>query len=416
MPCSNLRFFVHESACFGESNQVNYLGAKGELISMQNSHLEFSKGKEISMSSVKAPVLSDYMNYRQFLADFYRFKRQSSKGSLRAYNYAVFSAAANIKSPNYLKMIIEGKRNLSEDMIGKFGKALGFMKDQTEEFRLLVHFTQATDPADRNMYLKKLSEHRVAGKLKSGEIDRKTWEKVPNWVTWIIYAMVDQEGVSYDTAALKTILRGKASEDEIEQALQTLLSSGELRRDEKTGELRKGRSLIESPEDVPVALVRKLQSQLMYLGLESLYQDQPTDREFGTLTMSLTKAEFEEIKFKLRQMRKSLHKDNSIARMKEKGERVYQLNIQLFPVTNAVEGLQPKAVIKPALEVNAEPVMVEAEAVVAPVAAEAAVAAVPATENAPAPAAAATVAAKENRSTNVSSLAATAASAADLFR
>ncbi|WP_374031467.1 hypothetical protein [Bdellovibrio bacteriovorus] len=77
---------------------------------MQNRQPEFSKGKEISMGSLVPPVLSDYMNYRQFLADFYLFKRKASKGSLRAYTYAVFSAAANIKSPNYLKMIIEGKK------------------------------------------------------------------------------------------------------------------------------------------------------------------------------------------------------------------------------------------------------------------------------------------------------------------
>ncbi|WII72635.1 TIGR02147 family protein [Bdellovibrio sp. 22V] len=377
---------------------------------MQNNHPEFSKGKEISMGSLVPPVLSDYMNYRQFLADFYQYKRKASKGSLRAYNYAVFSAAANIKSPNYLKMIIEGKRNLSDDMIGKFGKALGFMKEQTEEFRLLVNFTQATDPAERNMYLKKLSEHRVAGKLKSGEIDRKTWEKVPNWVAWIIYAMIDQEGVSFDTASLKNLLRGKASEDEIDTALTTLINSGELRRDEVTGELKKNRSLIESPEDIPVALVRKLQSQLMYLGLESLYQDQPTDREFGTLTMSLTKAEFEEIKFKLRQMRKGLHKDNSIARMKGKGERVYQLNIQLFPVTNAVENLAKETVIKPSLDVAPETAIVETPVEAAPAAPATVVAETPAMNAKPQD-----PNAKDPRS-NVSSLAATAASAADLFR
>ena len=84
-----------------------------------------------------------------------------------------------------------------------------------------------------------------------------------------------------------------------------------------------------------LALIRKLQMQLMYLGLESLYQDQASEREFGSLTMSLTEKEFEEIKFKLRQMRKALHKENSIARMTEKGDRVYQLNLQLFPVSNA---------------------------------------------------------------------------------
>nr|BFD61109.1 hypothetical protein CKG001_32160 [Bdellovibrio sp. CKG001] len=377
---------------------------------MQNHQPEFSKGKEISKGSLVPPVLSDYMNYRQFLGDFYLYKRKASKGSLRAYTYAVFSAAANIKSPNYLKMIIEGKRNLSDDMIGKFGKALGFMKEQTEEFRLLVQFTQAMDPAERNMYLKKLSEHRVAGKLKSGEIDRKTWEKVPNWVAWIIYAMIDQEGVSFDTATLKNLLRGKASEDEIDHALSTLISSGDLRRDEVTGELKKARSLTESPEEIPVALVRKLQSQLMYLGLESLYQDQPTEREFGTLTLSLTKTEFEEIKFKLRQMRKALHKDNSIARMKDKGERVYQLNIQLFPVTNAVESVVKAPVMKSSLDIVTEMPIVEAPAAV--VVEQAPVVPVAAAPVAPAP----VTKEQKNERSNVSSLAATAASAADLFR
>ena len=106
--------------------------------------------------------------------------------------------------------------------------------------------------------------------------------------------------------------------------------------------MKKARALIESAEDVPVALVRKLQAQLMYLGLESLYQDNATEREFGTLTLSLTKQEFDEVKFKLRQIRKQINKDNSIARMSSKGERVYQLNIQLFPVTNSSAHLAPK--------------------------------------------------------------------------
>ncbi|QDK47088.1 TIGR02147 family protein [Bdellovibrio sp. ZAP7] len=405
---------------------------------MQHNQPEFGKGKEISTTSLVPPVLSDYMNYREYLADYYQYKRKASKGSLRQYNYAVFSAAANIKSPNYLKMIIEGKRNLSEDMIGKFGKALGFNKEQTEEFRLLVNFTQATDPADRNIFLKKMSEHRVGVKLKTGEIDRKSFEKVPNWVAWIVYAMVDQEGVSFDTASLKALLRGKASEDEIENSLAALIASGELRRDEKTGEIKKARSLTESPEDIPVALVRKLQSQLMYLGLESIYQDQPTDREFGTLTMSLTKSEFEEIKFKLRQMRKGLNKDNSIARMKSKGERVYQLNIQLFPVTNAVNGVGVNThahshIVQSALDVHlAESVMeaaapsaeavAKAEAVLAQ-ASEAAVAATTAKVQAPpivapvVPAAAAPAKPDANKApSNVSSLASAAASAAELFR
>lgn len=371
---------------------------------MDKTALEFAKDNEISTSSETVPDLSDYMNYRHYLKDFYRFKRSQTKQDLRPYSYGTFSAAANIRSPNYLKMIIEGKRNLSLDMVGKFGKALGLTKVQTEEFKLLVQFTQSTDPGERNLFLKKLSEHRVTGQLKAGEIDRKAWEKVPNWVAWIIYAMIDQDGVRFDVKTLKELLRGKAGENEIEHALEILKSSGEVSEDPNTGEIKKARSLTDNADEVPVALVRKLQAQLMYLGLESLYQDAPTEREFGTLTLSLTQPEFEELKFKLRQMRKSMHKDNSIARMNSKGDRVYQLNIQLFPVSNAAPEILEKRKLQKAAGVGAT--------------------SAGASVFVKQPAAAATSVKPENSATgekpaakaDVSSLVASAASAADLFR
>jgi uncharacterized protein (TIGR02147 family) len=289
--------------------------------------------KSTMPSIIEAPVISHYMDFRKYLQDYYLYRRELTKNDLRPYNYAVFSASADIKSPNYLKMIIEGKRNLSEDMVGKFAKAMGFNKDQATEFRVLVNFGQATDPADRNFHLKELTGLRVENQLKSGEIDRKAWEKVPNWIAWILYAMIDQRGVAFQVEELRGLLRGKASANEIQEALQNLISAGQVIRDEETGALKKAHSLIDSPEDIPVSLVRKLQAQLMYLGLESLYQDSAAEREFGSLTLALTKEEFEQIKFQLRKMRKELNKDNSIKRMSSPGERVYQLNLQLFPVT-----------------------------------------------------------------------------------
>jgi uncharacterized protein (TIGR02147 family) len=284
---------------------------------------------------IQGPILSHYMDFRKYLLDFYEYKRALTKKDIRPYNFGVFSAAADIKSPNYLKMIIDGKRNLSEDMIGKFSKALGFNKELSSEFRVLVNFCQATDPAERNFFLKELTSLRVEIQLKNGEIDQKTWEKVPNWVAWILHAMLDQRGVQFKIDELKDLLRGKASINEIQEAMDILVRSGEMVPDETTGSFKKGRNLIDSPEDIPVALVRKLQSQLMYLGLESLYQDSATDREFGSLTLALTKEEFEQLKFQLRKMRKEINKDNSIRRLSEPGERVYQLNLQLFPVTNS---------------------------------------------------------------------------------
>lgn len=322
----------------GSSEQDNeQLGDKMEMQTNHEEQKPVSVLKTQLPGIISAPDLHEYMDFRQYLLDWYQYRREMTKKDLRPYSYAMFSAAANIKSPNYLKMIIEGQRNLSEEMILKFAKAMGLQKEQADEFRLLVLFGQATDPAERNFFLKELSEFRVLAKMRSGEIDKKAMEKVPGWIGWILYSMLDQEGVEFKADKLRELLRGKANVDEIHDALKALIQSGEVTQDDITGKLKKTRNLIDSPEEIPVALVRKLQSQLMYLGLESLYQDSPAEREFGSLTLSLTKPEFEELKFKLRQMRKQINKDNSIRRMSTLGERVYQLNLQLFPVTNRVK-------------------------------------------------------------------------------
>lgn len=284
------------------------------------------------------PRLTAFTDYRQFLREFYEFRRRQTRTSLRPYSYATFAAAADIKSPNYLKLIIDGQRNLSPEMARRFARAMNLSREESDEFVALVDFTQATDPLERNRYLKLLSEMRVRQQLRSGEINVETWEKVPSWVTWVLYALTDQKNVSFDVDELFAIMRGKARIEDIRRSLDKLIASGELARNLETGDVVKGRELMSGVEDVPVELVRKLQAELMYLGLESLFQDGPQDREIGTQTLALTEKEFEQLKFELRQFRKRWTKDVSVARVSEKGDRVFQLNIQLFPVTRKGRG------------------------------------------------------------------------------
>lgn len=284
---------------------------------------------------MEPPKLGAFTDYRQYLKEFYEHKRAITAGQLRPYSYATFAAAADIKSPNYLKLIIDGQRNISVDMAKKFARALSLNKEEVEEFIALVEFTQAVEPLERNRQLKALADLRVRQQLKSGEINADAWEKVPSWVTWVLYALADQKNVKFELDELFRMMDGKARLEDIRRSLEKLFASGELVKDPVTGEVTKGRQLMSGYENVPVALVRKLQAELIYLGLESLVRDQPQDREFGAQTLSLTEAEFEQLKFELRQFRKRWVKDVSVNRTAGKGDRVFQLNIQLFPVTTS---------------------------------------------------------------------------------
>lgn len=292
--------------------------------------------QELDRHLQQPPALSSYTDYRQFLRDFYLYKRACHRHDLRPYTYAMFSAAANIKSPNYLKLIIDGRRNLSEPMMGRFAKALQLNKEETEELRALVRYNQETEPIKRNQFLKALSDLRVRRQIQNGGIDTKTWDKIPNWIAWVLQAMVEQKGLQFDPVRLQNVFCSRVSTADIEAALSKLLESGELSRDPQTLQAKRERKLIESPENVPIEMVRKLQAELIYLGLESLFRDEAPEREFGALTLALTEEEFEQIRFELRQLRKRLNRDIAAKRESGPGERVYQLNIQFFPMTRDI--------------------------------------------------------------------------------
>jgi hypothetical protein len=76
--------------------------------------------------------------------------------------------AAGLGAPNYLKLVIDGKRNLSSDMAERFARACRLNADGTEYFRTLVAFNQASTDEEKNALharLSKLARFRSAQRL-----------------------------------------------------------------------------------------------------------------------------------------------------------------------------------------------------------------------------------------------------------
>ncbi len=80
-----------------------------------------------------------YDNYRAFLKDYYESKRLTAE----KISFRQFARLAGFNSPSFLKMVIDGQRNLSHESIGKVAVALRFNQEETEFFNHLVLFNQA---------------------------------------------------------------------------------------------------------------------------------------------------------------------------------------------------------------------------------------------------------------------------------
>ncbi len=279
----------------------------------------------------QSPTLSAYTDYRKYLSDFYDYKRKQTSHMLRPYSYTDFSAAADIKSPTYLKLIINGQRNLAIKTADKFSKALGHDKADKNEFEALINYNQAKDPLERNRCLKKLSDLRIQKKLNQGQLKSEEMERLPSWVYWALHSMTALENPSTNIDVLHEKLKQRATKKEIQQSLDLLIENNDIIVDGDT--FSKNTKAISGMNTIPKEVIKKIQAELIYLGMESLINDDPSEREFGAFTIAMTEKEFNEAKFEIRQFRKKLYSKMLQKREESKGEKIYQMNFQLFPLS-----------------------------------------------------------------------------------
>ncbi len=74
------------------------------------------------------------------------------KASTTGFSFRAFAASVGFGSPNYLKLIIDGERDLTVTNIHKIIPALNLSGLEVDCFETLVHFTQASTPAERRYY------------------------------------------------------------------------------------------------------------------------------------------------------------------------------------------------------------------------------------------------------------------------
>lgn len=89
-----------------------------------------------------------YTDYRTYLRDFYDFRKDGQHG----YSYRTFSKSAGFASPNILKLVVDGERNISPEAVQKFVKALGLKGQMADYFATLVRLNQAKTDVDKEHY------------------------------------------------------------------------------------------------------------------------------------------------------------------------------------------------------------------------------------------------------------------------
>ncbi len=273
---------------------------------------------------MKMPDLYKYLDYRHYLKDFYQAKKEQ-KGS--AFSFRSFARDANLSSPNFLKLVIEGKRNLGPQGIKGFIKALRLNKTEAKYFQALVEFKQAKNDAERTKWYRRLAASKRYREIK--EIERDHFEYYSNWYNVAIRELVLLDDFKEDPNWIAKQLKPKITFSQAKEAVALLLRLGFLKRND-SGYLVQSEQNISTAREVSSLAVANFHRQMIEKARRSVELTRPKQRDISSLTVALSKEQFQEAKRRIQEFRRELN-----VLLSEEGgtDAVYQINFQIYNLT-----------------------------------------------------------------------------------
>lgn len=266
----------------------------------------------------------EYTDYREFLRDRYKsLKRENA----RAFSFRLFSKRCGFNSPNFLKLVMDGKRNLSEDSAERFARGFKFSRDEMNFFKSLVRFNQATVQEDKEKLAKQLFR---SGRFKKARpISAAQFDYYNKWYFVPIREMVSSKSFKEDPKWIANKLKPQIEPSEAEHAIKSLLQLGLLKRD-SLGKLVQADAVLDTGDEVTAASVATFHREMLRKASESIDLFDRTEREISCVTIAISKENSVRIKNLIQNFRKQILQ---IADEQQDAEKICQIGLQLFPLS-----------------------------------------------------------------------------------
>jgi uncharacterized protein (TIGR02147 family) len=269
------------------------------------------------------PDVFSYTSYARFMRDFYAEKKKANP----KYSYGMLSQRVGLKSRSNLIEIANGKVPLSRLRVFQVARAMDLGGKECEYFVSLVHFNNANSLKEKEFHLAKMGE--LAGISAGRILGEAQYAYFSEWYHPAIRELACMPAFQGDFAALGRSLRPPISAKEARESVDLLIRLGLLR---KTAQSRFAQAdgAVQTADELTSYLILRYQKEGIRLAESALESVVPEDRDFSTLTAGVSRDCFLAIKKEIQAFRRHLSK--LIDKDKEP-DRVYQVNLQLFPLS-----------------------------------------------------------------------------------
>jgi uncharacterized protein (TIGR02147 family) len=265
--------------------------------------------------------LFGYTDYCAYLRDFYEENRRKHP----FFSYRYFGRKVGVDAGNLVK-IMQGKRHLSSTGIKQFIEFAKLSGREAKYFETLVRFKKAKNEKENNVLFEKLM---AIQRVDPYRLEPMQYEFYREWYHTAVLALVHSFGFKGDCKALAGQTRPPISVKQARDSIDLLIKLNLIKR-ETDGSLVPTNNVITTGEGWRSNVIRAFQQQSVKLAQESFDRFTPQERDISTVTIAVSKDDLEEIKKVTSEYRRTVPQ---IASASDHADRVYQLNIQLFPLS-----------------------------------------------------------------------------------
>jgi uncharacterized protein (TIGR02147 family) len=266
------------------------------------------------------PSVFTYTNYRAWLGAVFDHKKTSKGG----FSYRLFSFRAGFSSPNFIRMVVMGSRNLSIEGIEKLSRYLELSEGEAKFFRHLVGFNQAVGIDEKNRHFEELCFFKAFQEIK--RLDQRNYTYFSKWYYPAIREMAYCDGFRADPAWVSERLDGRVSREQAGEALRLLKEWGFIVPNEQ-GRFHPAQPALSTDDEVTNISLLNFHREMIGQAGHALGNTPAPFRDVSSITIAMDYKTFDKTKKRLQELRREL----LVAMSKTKSpDTVCQLNLQLF--------------------------------------------------------------------------------------
>jgi uncharacterized protein (TIGR02147 family) len=271
-------------------------------------------------------LVFDYFDYRKFLHDYYEWKR--ARHSFFSYRY--ICRRIGMDHGSFIK-VLQGQRHLPLKVVQQAAEVFDLRKRKAEYFELLVLYGRAKSERETKRYFEQLISFKELGVKK---VEAHQYEFYQKWYYTAVRELVGIGEFGDNYEMLASVLDPPIKKSEAQKAIQLLKSLGFIRKNDK-GIYELVSRYISTGDAWGSVAVRTFQRDTLRQAVDAISAFKRQERDISTVTLTLNDNGIEMAKEKVGQFHRELLE---ISNMCGKADRVYQINIQLFPMSKRIEG------------------------------------------------------------------------------